>query len=152
MVGRGAIAEHVWDAPFESMSNVIDVMIQRLRRKIDDPDGTSLITTRRGEGYMLARRSARRTRPIPRMMTLSIRARLTLWYSTVVVLVLVTGAVVGSLAQSRLALQRLDDDLGRTMATLEGRDANRVRRGTQPRSGRRRSQHRSGRARIAPWC
>jgi DNA-binding response OmpR family regulator len=32
VVGRGAIAEHVWDAPFESMSNVIDVMIQRLRR------------------------------------------------------------------------------------------------------------------------
>jgi DNA-binding response OmpR family regulator len=54
VVGRGAIAEHVWDAPFETMSNVIDVMIQRLRRKIDDPDGPSLITTRRGEGYMLA--------------------------------------------------------------------------------------------------
>ena len=29
-------------------------LIQRLRRKIDDPHGTSLITTRRGEGYMLA--------------------------------------------------------------------------------------------------
>jgi DNA-binding response OmpR family regulator len=55
VVGRGAIAEHVWDSPFESMSNVIDVMIQRLRRKIDDPHGPSLITTRRGEGYMLSR-------------------------------------------------------------------------------------------------
>jgi DNA-binding response OmpR family regulator len=54
VVGRAAIAEHVWDAPFESMSNVIDVMIQRLRRKIDDPYDRSLITTRRGEGYMLA--------------------------------------------------------------------------------------------------
>jgi DNA-binding response OmpR family regulator len=54
VVGRGPIAEHVWDSPFESMSNVIDVMIQRLRRKIDDPRGPSLITTRRGEGYMLA--------------------------------------------------------------------------------------------------
>jgi len=54
VVGRAAIAEHVWDASFESMSNVIDVMIQRLRRKIDDPRGTSLITTRRGEGYMMA--------------------------------------------------------------------------------------------------
>jgi len=54
VVGRAAIAEHVWDAPFESMSNVIDVMIQRLRRKIDDPHDRSLITTRRGEGYMLA--------------------------------------------------------------------------------------------------
>ena len=36
VVRRGAIAEHVWDSPFESMSNVIDVMIQRLRRKIND--------------------------------------------------------------------------------------------------------------------
>jgi len=54
VVGRGAIAEHVWDAPFESMSNVIDVLIQRLRRKIDAPDRPSMITTRRGEGYMLA--------------------------------------------------------------------------------------------------
>ena len=33
VVGRGDIAEHVWDAPFESMSNVIDVVIQRVRRK-----------------------------------------------------------------------------------------------------------------------
>jgi DNA-binding response OmpR family regulator len=54
VVGRAAIAEHVWDSPFESMSNVIDVMIQRLRRKIDEPREASLITTRRGEGYMLA--------------------------------------------------------------------------------------------------
>lgn len=53
VVGRGAIAEHVWDAPFEAMSNVIDVMVQRLRRKIDPPGGPSLIVTRRGEGYML---------------------------------------------------------------------------------------------------
>jgi len=53
-------------------------------------------------------------------MTLSIRARLTFWYSSIVVMVLVTGAVVGSFAQSRLALQRLDDDLARSMATLEG--------------------------------
>jgi DNA-binding response OmpR family regulator len=54
VVGRGAIAEHVWDAPFESMSNVIDVMVQRVRRKIDAPDAPSLIATRRGEGYMFA--------------------------------------------------------------------------------------------------
>ncbi len=53
-------------------------------------------------------------------MKLSIRARLTLWYSSVVVLVLVTGGVVGAIVQGGLALRRLDDDLARTMATLEG--------------------------------
>jgi two-component system copper resistance phosphate regulon response regulator CusR len=54
VVGRGAIAEHVWDSSFDSMSNVIDFLIQRLRRKLDAPGEPSLITTRRGEGYMLA--------------------------------------------------------------------------------------------------
>ena len=53
-------------------------------------------------------------------MRLSIRARLTLWYCSIVVAVLVTGAVAGSFAQSRLSLQRLDDDLVRAMATLQG--------------------------------
>ncbi len=53
VVSRGDIAEHVWDAPFEAMSNVIDVCVQRLRRKIDEPGRPSVIVTRRGEGYML---------------------------------------------------------------------------------------------------
>lgn len=53
-------------------------------------------------------------------MRLSIRSRLTLWYTAVVVAVLLTGGVVGSLAQARLALQGMDDDLTRTMATLVG--------------------------------
>jgi DNA-binding response OmpR family regulator len=54
IVGRRAIAEHVWNESLESMSNVIDVLIQRLRRKIDLPDGPSLISTRRGEGYVFS--------------------------------------------------------------------------------------------------
>jgi len=53
VISRAEIAEHVWDAPYEAMSNVIDVCIQRLRRKIDAPGEPSLIVTRRGEGYML---------------------------------------------------------------------------------------------------
>ena len=51
-------------------------------------------------------------------MRLSIRSRLTVWYTAVVVAILLTGGIVGSLAQARLALQGLDDDLTRTMATL----------------------------------
>jgi DNA-binding response OmpR family regulator len=54
VVGRGEIAEHVWDASYEGMSNAIDVCIQRLRRKIDDAGKPSLIQTRRGEGYMFS--------------------------------------------------------------------------------------------------
>jgi two-component system, OmpR family, sensor kinase len=53
-------------------------------------------------------------------MSLSIRARLTLWYCSIVVVVLVTGGVVGAFVQLELAMSRLDEDLARTMATLEG--------------------------------
>ena len=56
VVGRADIAEHVWDSAYEPMSNVIDVSVQRLRRKIDAPGTPSLIVTRRGEGYMLSAR------------------------------------------------------------------------------------------------
>ncbi len=52
-VGRADIAEHVWDDSYEPLSNVIDVYIQRLRRKLDDPGQDSVIRTRRGEGYTL---------------------------------------------------------------------------------------------------
>jgi DNA-binding response OmpR family regulator len=54
VVSRGEIAEHVWDEHYDSFSNVVDVYIQRLRRKLDVPGRTSLIRTRRGEGYQLA--------------------------------------------------------------------------------------------------
>ena len=53
VVGRADIAEHVWDESYDPFSNVIDVYIQRVRRKIDDPARESLIRTRRGEGYAL---------------------------------------------------------------------------------------------------
>jgi two-component system copper resistance phosphate regulon response regulator CusR len=53
VVGRADIAEHVWDDSFDPMSNLIEVYIQRLRRKIDDGHTTKLIRTRRGAGYAL---------------------------------------------------------------------------------------------------
>ena len=53
VVSRADIAEHVWDETFDPFSNLIEVYINRLRRKID-PDGTSaLLQTRRGAGYIL---------------------------------------------------------------------------------------------------
>jgi DNA-binding response OmpR family regulator len=53
VVGRADIAEHVWDDSFDPMSNLIEVYIQRLRRKIDDGQTVKLIHTRRGAGYTL---------------------------------------------------------------------------------------------------
>lgn len=53
LVTRAEIAEHVWDESFDLFSNTIEVYINRLRRKIDDPHPVKLIHTRRGEGYLL---------------------------------------------------------------------------------------------------
>ena len=53
VVTRRDIAEHVWDENFDPFSNLIEVYIQRLRRKIDEGRKVKLIRTRRGEGYML---------------------------------------------------------------------------------------------------
>jgi len=54
VVTRSEIAEHVWDEHYDPFSNVVDVYVQRLRRKLDQPGLQSLIRTRRGEGYQLA--------------------------------------------------------------------------------------------------
>jgi DNA-binding response OmpR family regulator len=53
VVSRADIAEHVWDEHYDPLSNVIDVYVQRLRRKVDLPGQESRIRTRRGEGYQL---------------------------------------------------------------------------------------------------
>lgn len=53
VVSRSDIAEHVWDENFDPFSNLIEVYIQRLRRKIDDPYDSQLIRTQRGAGYSL---------------------------------------------------------------------------------------------------
>jgi two-component system copper resistance phosphate regulon response regulator CusR len=55
VVGRAEIAEHVWDESYDPFSNVIEVYVRRLRRKLDDPGRESLIRTRRGDGYELVR-------------------------------------------------------------------------------------------------
>jgi two-component system copper resistance phosphate regulon response regulator CusR len=51
VVSRADIAEHVWDEHYDPLSNVVDVYIQRLRRKLEQAGAASLIRTRRGEGY-----------------------------------------------------------------------------------------------------
>src|SRR5262245_47300342 len=53
VVSRADIAEHVWDEHYDPLSNVVDVYVQRLRRKLDQAGADSLIRTRRGEGYQL---------------------------------------------------------------------------------------------------
>jgi len=53
VVTRTMIEEHAWDYDFDSLSNLVDVYIRRLRRKIDTEREDSLIQTVRGAGYRL---------------------------------------------------------------------------------------------------
>jgi DNA-binding response OmpR family regulator len=53
VVTRTELADHAWDEAFDSMSNIIDVTIHRLRRKIDGPGRGQLLQTLKGTGYLL---------------------------------------------------------------------------------------------------
>lgn len=53
VLSRAMISEHVWDYDFDTETNVIDVYVNYLRKKIDSGRGTKLIQTVRGSGYVL---------------------------------------------------------------------------------------------------
>lgn len=54
VVTRTQITEHVWDYNFESMSNVVDVFMAALRRKVDKGYKMKLIQTVHGVGYLIS--------------------------------------------------------------------------------------------------
>jgi DNA-binding response OmpR family regulator len=53
VVDRAAITAHVWDENHDPFTNVLEVLVRRLRRKIDDGHEQKLIQTLRGAGYRL---------------------------------------------------------------------------------------------------
>ena len=53
VVSRREIVEQVWNINFGTETNVVDVMVRRLRAKVDDPFRTKLVHTIRGVGYVL---------------------------------------------------------------------------------------------------
>jgi len=53
VLSRAMIAEHVWDYAFDSFTNIIDVYVNYLRKKIDRDYPVKLIHTVRGQGYIL---------------------------------------------------------------------------------------------------
>jgi DNA-binding response OmpR family regulator len=58
VVTRAEIWQHVYDFASDPSSNVVDVYIGYLRRKLDDPFDRKLIQTRRGQGYLLGEAQA----------------------------------------------------------------------------------------------
>jgi DNA-binding response OmpR family regulator len=63
VVGRAEIAEHVWDETFDPFSNLIEVYVNRLRRKIDAGSAKPLLHTRRGSGYFFGTEGAAESEP-----------------------------------------------------------------------------------------
>lgn len=53
VITRTMLEEHAWDYEFESISNIVDVYIRRIRAKIDEKGQDSLIQTVRGVGYRM---------------------------------------------------------------------------------------------------
>jgi two-component system OmpR family response regulator len=51
---RLQLIESAWDLAYENRSNVVDVYIRRLRRKLGEPFGAATIETVRGAGYRLS--------------------------------------------------------------------------------------------------
>jgi len=56
VLSRTYISEQVWGINFDSDTNIVDVAIRRLRKKVDDPFPHKLIHTIRGVGYVLEER------------------------------------------------------------------------------------------------
>ena len=50
---RTQLCQHVWEYQFDAGTNLVDVYIQRLRRKVDDGEPAKLIHTVRGAGYRI---------------------------------------------------------------------------------------------------
>src|SRR5438045_9284058 len=90
VVTREMIEQHIWNYDFECESNVIDVYMRRLRRKIDAPCAVKLLTTVRGVGYRLQpppERGGSMKQPAQHdfrvSLAESVRTRLTLVYRAV---------------------------------------------------------------------
>jgi DNA-binding response OmpR family regulator len=54
LLSRAQILEHVWDDNFDPVANAVDVLVGRVRRKLDPEGSAPLIHTVRGMGYMLS--------------------------------------------------------------------------------------------------
>ena len=79
VLSRVLIIEHIWDMQFDSGTNIVDVVVNRLRRKIDDGSAVPLIHTVRGVGYVAKEPESAHSR----LSCAPCAPFMTLWYSVV---------------------------------------------------------------------
>jgi len=56
VLSRGQLLDHVWDDNFDPVANAVDVLVGRVRRKIEQSGERPLLHTVRGMGYVLTDR------------------------------------------------------------------------------------------------
>ena len=124
IVTRAEINAHVWDDNHDPFSNLIDVYVSRLRRKVDGGERVALISTRRGVGLHAGRggtaprcRAAPAREPMMRWPQ-SLRARLTLWYTLVLGVPLVAFAGASFFVLDRALMHRADSFLDETLGAF----------------------------------
>lgn len=64
VLSRAVVAEQIWDINFDCDSNVVDVAVRRLRKKVDEPFPGKLLHTVRGVGYVMETRIYQCDQPI----------------------------------------------------------------------------------------
>ncbi len=111
VVSRVHLAEHVWEADRDSLTNLVDVHVSHLRRKVDGGAVLPLIRTvwgpRLPPGTAIS------------LMPLSFKARLTLWHLAAVVVILVGTALAANWALSRAVLNQIIDGAVLALAEAE---------------------------------
>ena len=115
VVSRADIAEHVWDEHYDPLSNVVDVYVQRLRRKLDQR--RIGVADPHAPRRRLSARGRRRRRA---MNELSLRLRLTVWYTLALLVALCLGGG-RRLCASRagVGMRRVDRELDALAGTLQ---------------------------------
>lgn len=53
VVSKAELLDHCWDPAYDGDPAVVEVVVHRLRRKIDSPDGPAVVQTLRGQGYLI---------------------------------------------------------------------------------------------------
>ena len=84
---RTMIVKHVWDQSFEGLTNIVDVYVRYLRKKVDEPFSLKLIHTVRGVGLLRAGRRDQRSLMNPRSLVFRLGAWYTLLLSATFILV-----------------------------------------------------------------
>ena len=121
VLSRDRLEEHLWNFDYAGGSNVIDVYIRYLRKKIDEGHDTKLIHTVRGAGYVLRdglrlnmcceRTKYKRQKERKYMKRLSLKMKLTLMYTFFMILLTCAAIAVLFSLSSREVLSSVQNTL-----------------------------------------